>query len=105
MEFIDYSKEEHIFRKKPVTIAAIQWTGNNFEEIKAFFGKDAKKCTHLDEVSLNGDTNKSVKGNLTIETLEGNHTALPGDFIIRGIKGEYYPCKPDIFHDTYELVS
>ncbi len=98
---MDYTKEEHIFRKRPVTIAAIQWTGNNFEEVKAFFGKDAKKCTQLDEVV----PNKEVKGNLTIETLEGNHTALPGDFIIRGVKGEYYPCKPDIFEKTYEFVE
>lgn len=97
---MDYSKETHIFRKKPVTIAAIQWTGTNIEEVKAFFGKDVKKCSNLlDLYQL------CVKGNLTIETLEGNHTALPGDFIIRGVKGEYYPCKPDIFEQTYEVVE
>lgn len=98
---MDYTKEEHIFRKKPVTVAAIQWTGNNINEIKAFFGKDMTKCTQLSEVVLN----KEVKGNLRIETLEGDHIASPNDFIIRGVKGEYYPCKPDIFEQTYEVVE
>lgn len=92
---MDFSKEEHIFRKKPVTIGAIQWTGANIEEVKAFFGEEAKKCL----------SPYQSKGNLIIETLEGNHTALPGDFIIRGIKGEYYPCKPGIFEKTYEVVE
>ena len=41
---------------------------------------------------------------LTIETLEGDHQARVGDWIIRGVAGEYYPCKPDIFEKTYELV-
>lgn len=97
---MDFSKEEHIFRKKSVNIAAIQWTGNNVEEIKAFFGEDAKKYSGI--VDLN---DHFVKGNLIIETFEGNHTALPGDFIIRGVKGEYYPCKPDVFEETYEVVE
>lgn len=96
---MDFSKEMHIFRKKPVTIAAIQWTGNNTEEVKAFFGEDVKKCYGLflkDEPE---------KGSLIIETLEGRFTASPGDFIIRGVKGEYYPCKPDIFEQTYEVIG
>lgn len=91
---MDFSKEEHIFRKKPVSVAAIKWTGDNVLEVKEFFGKDADKCSSLGQSS-----------NLIIETLEGNHIALPGDFIIRGIKGEYYPCKPDIFEKTYEVVE
>lgn len=97
---MDFSKEAHIFRKKPVNIAAIQWTGTNFDEVKAFFGGDAKKYSNL--VDLN---DQPIKGNLIIETLEGNHTASPGDFIIRGVKGEYYPCKSDIFEQTYEVVE
>ena len=96
---MDFSKETHIFRKKPVNIAAIQWTGTNIEEVKAFLGKDAKKCygIYLEDAP--------EKVNLVIETLEGNHTALPGDFIIRGVKGEYCPCKPDIFEQTYEVIE
>ena len=42
---------------------------------------------------------------LEIETLEGRHRASPGDMIIRGVKGEFYPCKPDIFEATYESVA
>lgn len=91
---MDFSKEEHIFRKKPVSVSAIQWTGDNVLEVKEFFGKDSDKCNSLGQSS-----------NLIIETLEGNLIALPGDFIIRGIKGEYYPCKPDIFEKTYEVVE
>ena len=91
---MDFSKEEHIFRKKPVSVAAIQWTGDNLLEIKEFFGIDSDKCSSLGQSS-----------NLIIETLEGNQIALLGDFIIRGIKGEYYPCKPDIFEKTYEVVE
>lgn len=96
---MDFSKETHIFRKKPVTIAAIQWTGNNTEEVKAFFGEDAKKCYGI----CLEDAPEKV--NLIIETLEGNFIASPGDFIIRGVKGEYYPCKPDIFEQTYEVIE
>ena len=98
---MDYTKEAHIFRKKPTTVSAIQWTGTNYEEVKAFFSDDAKKtCGPM--LDLDG---KPEKGDLVIETLEGNMRASPGDFIIRGIKGEYYPCKPDIFEATYEVVS
>ena len=96
---MDFSKETHIFRKKPATIAAIQWTGNNTEEVKAFFGEDAKKCYGL---FLKDEPEKV---NLIIDPLEGRFTASPGDFIIRGVKGEYYPCKPDIFEQTYEVIE
>lgn len=92
---MDFSKETHIFRKKPVTIAAIQWTGSNFDEIKAFFGQDLERCLEHTE----------IKKNLIIKTLEGNFIASPNDFIIRGVKGEYYPCKPDIFEQTYEVIE
>jgi hypothetical protein len=98
---MDFSKEEHIFRKKLVWFAAIQWTGTNFDEIKAFFGQDAERCLELEDATPNSE----IKRSLTIKTLEGNHTALPNDFIIRGVKGEYYPCKPDIFEQTYEVVE
>ena len=77
------------YRKKPVVIQAIQWDGNNIEDIS----------------SLGSDRDISMVGNqLCISTLEGDHIANVGDFIIKGIKGELYPCKPDIFEATYELV-
>ena len=46
-----------------------------------------------------------IDNSLTIPTLEGDHKAMPGDFIIRGVKGEFYPCKPDIFAATYHEVD
>lgn len=83
------------YRKKPVVICAMQWTGNNYDEICTFIGK-----------ILNHNKNGTGKPQeLIIETLEGNHFALINDWIIKGIKGEFYPCKPDIFAATYEEVK
>lgn len=79
------------YRKKPVIIEAIQWKGHNFLEIKKFIKKDI--LVHSIE-----------NGKLFISTLEGGHEATSGDFIIKGVKGEFYPCKPDIFEITYEKV-
>jgi hypothetical protein len=78
------------YRKKPVEIEAVQWTGNNLTEIKTF----------MNNTDIQGDSNN----NLFIATLEGVMTASVNDFIIKGVKGEYYPCKPDIFIATYEEV-
>lgn len=78
------------FRKKPVVIDAIQWTGKNYQEMLDFFG--------------DFDDHNMLKGNLFINTLEGQHKADKGDWIIKGVKGEFYPCKPDIFEQTYDEV-
>ena len=78
------------FRKKPVVIEAIQWFGDNWEELEEF-GSER-------EIVANPD------GTLSIDTLEGVHTAKKEDWIIRGVNGEVYPCKPDIFKKTYEEV-
>lgn len=83
------------FRKKPVVIEAIRWVGHNWEELEEFANQDSNR----DKIVANQD------GTLTIETLEGNMTAIKGDWIIKGIKGEIYPCKPDIFKETYEEVG
>ena len=76
------------FRKKPVVIEAVQWTGKNLDEMHGF----------LNAHTLRYDGNFS----LSIKTLEGTMMASPGDWIIRGVKGEFYPCKPDIFEASYE---
>ena len=76
------------YRKKPVVVEAVQFTGN-FDEIEKFVGGDAE---------FRG-------GTLVVATLEGAMRAWPGDFIIKGVQGEFYPCKPDIFEATYEAVS
>lgn len=81
------------YRKKPVVIEAKQWTGDNGLEIQAFLNDGH-------EFSTNGHVNGQY---VDIGTLEGLMVASPGDWIIRGVKGEFYPCKPDIFDATYEL--
>ena len=88
------------FRKKPVVIEAIQWTGDNLEAIITFTGlNDSVKDMPWDEY----DVFVKDKG-LKIFTLEGPLMASVGDWIIKGIQGEFYPCKPDIFEQTYEKV-
>ncbi len=84
------------FRKRPVVIEAVQWTGGSNIEVAGFLGSN--------EWSHQPATNTEPE-HLTIKTLEGNITASIGDWIIRGVKGEFYPCKPDIFEQTYEKVG
>lgn len=81
------------YRKKPVVIEAIQWTGDNYEEVCKFVGTFLYKATGYNDVGL------------MIQTLDGTMFASQGDYIIRGVKGECYPCKPDIFKETYEGVE
>lgn len=91
------------YRKKPVVIDAIQFNGTNIDECMDFGGDDSPicfECTLIDGKSLN-----EIGGNLMIETLEGDMKISVGDYIIKGIKGEFYPCKPDIFEATYEKVN
>lgn len=85
------------FRKKPVVIEAVRWDGKppTYDTIQAM------ESAELDEqVAICIDDNT-----LMISTLEGDMTAQVGDWIIKGIKGELYPCKDDIFLATYEPVS
>lgn len=79
--------------KKKVTIECLKWTGVNFDEIKEFCG-DVAEFHSCVETGCN---------ELFIKTLEGTHHASFGDYIIKGVNGEFYPCKPDIFEKTYEI--
>jgi hypothetical protein len=74
------------YRKKPVVIEAVKFTGENWRDVETFVpvGK------------YNDD------GTFQIVTLEGEHKCSIGDYVIKGVKGEFYPCKPDIFEQTYE---
>lgn len=83
------------YTKKPVTIEAIQWTGTNKDEIIDFCGE---ACVFNTEKISKVKT----KNKLLIRTLEGIMEASIGDYIIKGIKGEFYPCKEDIFELTYD---
>lgn len=80
------------YRKKPVVIEAAQLDNDwsNVKEIATWCG---------------GTWVGSIGKGIVIETLEGNITASQGDYIIKGVKGEFYPCKPDIFDATYEPVQ
>lgn len=87
------------YRKKPVVIEAVQWDGMNLSEIQKF-AKGVTSATFHDEAWLLNECPVSVE--LTIRTLEGDMKASLGDYIIKGVQGEFYPCKPDIFEQTYE---
>lgn len=76
------------YRKKPVVIEAMMFTETNASDVQAFIGSA-------------GEANNGPSY-VAIHTLEGDMMAVPGDWIIRGIKGEFYPCKPDIFEGSYE---
>lgn len=82
------------YRKKPVIIEAIKWTGNNEQEIIDFAANSYRLIKFL-----------NFEQNIAIETLEGTMIANKGDYIIKGIKNELYPCKADIFKQTYEEVK
>lgn len=86
------------YRKKPVVIDAVQWkndgNGGSLAAIKALDGT-------LNRVAFAADGTPA----LLIHTLEGDMRAEVGDWIIRGVKGELYPCKPDIFKATYDAVD
>jgi len=73
------------YRKKPVVVEAVQW------------------FKHGDHPEVLRTAYSPSEG--WIDTLEGGHTVTPGDYIITGVKGEHYPCKPDIFAMTYEPVE
>lgn len=85
------------YRKKPVIIEAIQFEDNSdrIREIHEFMGGDTIRVNYEDK------NNPYLK----IETLEGIMKASVGDYIIKGVNGEFYPCKPDIFEKTYERVT
>ena len=78
------------YRKKPVVVEArqLEFTTTSQEEIVKWCGG-----------------RKALDGGITIPTLEGDHLANTGDYIIKGVKGEFYPCKPDIFEATYDKVE
>ena len=95
------------FRKKPVVIEAVRLNWRNWGEVCEFLGpiisednpgRDVGECS-----DSCGEHGPFIE--LTIPTLEGDHIARHGDWIIKGVGGEFYPCKPDIFDATYEAAE
>lgn len=92
------------FRKRPVVVRAVQWTGDNLRECLEFIGKHPQWVDWFGGYDAYENRVRSDGNVIKIWTLEGVHDASVGDWIIRGVKGEHYPCKPDIFEQTYERV-
>jgi len=109
------------FRKKPVVIEAFQWFENGDHPDDDCFRKfrdtgkipeeprEGKVVRYFRPPDFDGQSVCAYCGKILhdhgwVDTLEGGHTVCPGDWIITGIKGERYPCKPDIFEQTYEKV-
>ena len=88
------------FRKRPVVIEAMRWSGSNMREIIDFTG------LHPSAYKWTWEEYEAVvkKDGLKIFSLEGPHLVSVGDWIIQGVKGEFYACKPDIFLATYEVA-
>jgi len=84
------------YRKKPVVIEAMQLQADNVSKVLEWMGG---MWIH------SGGYNHDDMPFIIIRTLEGDHSATSGDYIIKGVKGEFYPCKPDIFEMTYEAVN
>ena len=82
------------YRKRPIVIEAVQLTWDNCEDVCEWIGGDNL-----------ADGTSTAEGCVEIVTLEGYHMGRRGDYIIKGIAGEFYPCKPDIFEATYEKCS
>ena len=91
-------------RKKPIVIDFLQWSGYNHREMFEFLGGEKESYMTASGINFYIDCSK-VTGGLIIKTLEGEHIAKIDDYIIKGIKGEYYPCKPDIFIKTYDIIE
>jgi len=88
------------YRKKPVVIEAIPFNGKNAMEIELWSNYQAFSSPVLEHTEDNPTGHY-----MQIMTLEGVMTAGVGDFIIKGVNGEFYPCKPDIFEKSYEKVE
>jgi hypothetical protein len=92
-------RESYQWRKNPVVIDAWQWDGD-WDRLNAWL--DLLGAGSENDADSDGPMWENGDGSLTIPTLEGEHRCDLNDFIIRGVKGEFYPCKPDIFALTYE---
>ena len=100
-----FTDDERQFTKKPVTIQAIQWTGRNLREVIAFTdGPPDTRSAHAG-MAWDAYVDLVARDGLKIYTLEGKMSAAVGDWIIKGVQGEHYPCKDEIFEATYSRAA
>lgn len=94
------------YKKKPIVIEAEQLTWSNWDNICDFvklpWGPEGVRGVYTKD---GVQTDEGENMGLIIPTLEGEMLAIENDYIIKGINGEYYPCKPDIFHKTYDIIK
>lgn len=83
------------FIKKPIPVETVQWFMQWFMlgDVEQYYRADCSRCDH------------PGTSHGWIDTLEGGHIVCPGDWIITGVRGEQYPCKPDIFEETYDAIK
>lgn len=93
-----------LYKKKPVTIEAVQYLENDPLSALEFLGLGNTSVSKLENTTAIYKRNDGV-WSLDIKTLEGVMTVSNKDYIIKGVRGEFYPCKPDIFEETYEEVA
>jgi len=93
------------FRKKPIVIEAFQYDGDLMNTSGNYYVPDWAVTAFKDEVLFYESVYGGVPCDLFIKTLEGNMFVSVNDFVIQGVNGELYPCKPDIFEKTYDLVT
>jgi hypothetical protein len=98
-------KEAELFTKKPVTVSAIKWTGDNLAYV-IYFTDGRMPLLGDGYAGMKWEEYKDLveRYGLKIFAIEGKMTADVGDYIIKGVKGEFYPCKPDIFKMTYQAA-
>lgn len=103
MQFVPEKGERSMkYRTKPVEIEAVQWTGLNLEEVKNF-ADESLIYAIIDSAWKAGKDRPRVV--MKIKTLEGDMKVSEGDYIVKGLKGEFYPCKPDVFEMKYEPIE
>lgn len=89
------------YKTKPCEIEAVQWDGFNLKEIREFVDKSSENCI---STAVCPTIDKITSICVRIKTLEGWLNVSIGDYIIKGLAGEFYPCKPDVFEKKYELI-
>lgn len=92
------------YKTRPCEIDAVEWNGGNHREMYVFLTGDVDGYVQPSGANFYIDHDKVI-GGLVIKTLEGERIASIGDYIIKGLRGEFYPCKPDEFVKKYELIE